>query len=193
MAEELATKPDLFETSNLTPGQEHQLQYHLGLVVLEKTCPACGFPMKLQQKNVDEPSFNDFFWQCTRYYINDNRKKCPGQNFTARDVKLLYKSDVPELQIDKADLTTIASEQSIQKSTIQRMNGHLGQGDEDIVCPVHFVPMILREKSNGADGPLLDRYNLRCAHFQCTQTTKLKSFAQLASYLRRKDGAGIIH
>lgn len=193
VAEELANAPESFKTSDLSSGQEHQLQYHLGLVVLEKRCPKCGYPMKLQHKTVDEPSFDDFFWQCTRFYVKDNLAKCRSLQFTSRDLKLLHKNDVPELQINKVDLATIASEKSVQKTTILRMNEHLGQDDEDIVCPVHFIPMILREKNGGADGPLLDRYHLRCAHFQCSQTTKLKSFAQLASYLRRKDGTGILH
>lgn len=193
VADELASAPGSFTTSDLSNGQEHQLQYHLGLVVLEKRCPVCGYPMKLQHKTVDEPSFNDFFWQCTRFYVKDGQKKCRSQQFTARDLKLLHKSDVLELQVSKADLTTIASEKSIQKTMISRMNEHLGKGDEDIVCPVHFAPMILREKNGAADCPLLDRYHLRCAHFQCSQTTKLKSFPQLAAYLRRQEGTGILH
>jgi hypothetical protein len=40
--------------------------------------------------------------------------------------------------------------------------------------------------------PLLDKYHLRCQNPECSQTTKLKSFPQLAAFLRRKDGDGIL-
>ena len=193
VAEELNEDPESFSTTALQPGREHQLQYHLGLVVLEKKCSKCGFPMKLQHKTVVEPSFGDFFWQCTRFYVSDGREKCSSIQFSARDLNLLHKSDIPELAIDKSDLTIISSEKSVQSDIVSRMSEHLNANDEDIVCPVHIVPMLLREKNNGQYGLLLDRYHLRCAHFQCTQTTKLKSFAQLAAYLKRKDGVGILH
>lgn len=192
-AEQLKRESDKFDTSLLSPGAEHKLQYHLGLVVLEKRCPTCGFPMKLQHKTVPDPTFADFFWQCTRFYVDDGRAPCRGAQFSARDINLLHRADTPELEIPKKDLVTIASEKSVQSDVVSRMRGHVGKPDEDVVCPVHLVPMILKEKANSSGGPLLDRYHLRCPHFQCSQTTKLKSYPQLAAYLRRQEGSGILH
>jgi hypothetical protein len=189
----LANSPEKFVTSDLTGNKTHLLQYHLGLIVLAKTCRFCGYPMRLQHKTVPDPSFEDFFWQCTRYYVQDGKEKCRGSPFLASDIRLLHATDIPELQIEKEDLVVIGSEKSIQDDTANRMNDHLGSEDRDIMCPVHRVPLVLRELRGGNRVPLLDRYHLRCAHFQCTQTTKLKSIPQLAAYLRRKEGIGIVH
>ena len=191
-AQVIAETPSEFASSPLVEGNEHQIQYHLGLVVLEKRC-SCGFPMKLQHQTVSDPTFADFFWQCTRFYADDGRPKCRGIQFRPQDLSLLHKTDAPELEISKDDLRAIGSEKSVQTEVTGRMRGHLGTGDQDILCPTHLIPLVLREKSGGASGPLLDRYHLRCSHFQCGQTTKLKSFAQLAAYLKRKEGHGILH
>jgi predicted Zn-ribbon and HTH transcriptional regulator len=192
-ANELANSPEKFVASELTGSNTHLLQYHLGLIVLAKKCRTCGYPMRLQHKTMDDPSFADFFWQCTRFYVDDGRQKCRSSPFLASDIKLLHAKDVPELQIEKEDLVVIGGEKAIQNDTAIRMQDHLGTEDRDVLCPVHRIPQVLREKQGGARTPLLDRYHLRCSHFQCTQTTKLKSIAQLAAYLRRKEGVGIIH
>ena len=189
-ADQLARQPDEFTQTPLDDNQTHLLQYHLGLLVLEKRCPKCRYPMKLQHQNMDDPSFANFFWQCTRFYTGE---KCSTVQFRATDIKLLHEKDVPELEISKADLLTIGSEKAIQTDTIARMKDHLGTEDSDILCPAHSVPMMLREKQEGTRLPLLERYHLRCPHFRCTQTEKLKSVPQLAAFLRRKEGIGIIH
>lgn len=191
-AQELAANPSKFVESPLSNQSSHLLQYHLGLAVLEKRC-ACGYPMRLQHKTVEDPSFTDFFWQCTRFYVEDNRPKCRGIPFVASDIKLLHNSDIPELQIAKQDLLVVGTEKGIQDDTDTRMRDHLGFEDDDVLCPVHSVPMVLYEKQAGLRVPLLDRYHLRCSHFSCTQKTKLKSVPQLAAFLRRKEGVGIVH
>lgn len=191
-AAELFSRPDDFTQSQLLAGGENKLLYHVGLVTLKKGCPVCKRPMKLQHKTVASPAFSDFFWQCTGFY--DAQSQCKRtESFRPTDLSLLHKSDIPEIAIDNADLTTIASDKSIQAATDRRVGSHLGTNDIDVLCPVHASPMVLREKNGPDDMPLLDKYHLRCAQFPCSQTTKLKSFPQLASFLRRKEGGGILH
>lgn len=50
--------------------------------------------------------------------------------------------------------------------------------------------MVLREKRNHSDI-ILDIFYLQCPHFQCQQLVKLKSVAQIAAFLHRKQGRGI--
>jgi predicted aconitase len=50
--------------------------------------------------------------------------------------------------------------------------------------------MILREKKEH-NGSVLDMFYLGCPHLGCKQVVKLKSPAQLAAFLRRKEGKGI--
>lgn len=190
-AAELAAAPGSFTQSVLSPGGENKLLYHVGLVTLKKVCPACSRAMKLQHKTVEFPQFSDFFWQCTGFYDNEQCRRT--ETFRPADLTLLHKSDIPEIEIPNADLIAIASDRSVQGSTDRRIASHLGETDADVLCPVHATPMVLREKQ-GPDGmPLLDKYHLRCSQYPCSQTTKLKSYPQLAAFLRRKDGAGILH
>ena len=189
-ADELSAAPGSFTESVLTPGGENKLLYHVGLVTLKKACPACARPMKLQHRTVQSPQFTDFFWQCTGFYGGYCQRT---EKFRANDLTLLHKADIPEMAIENADLTTIASDASVQKITAKRVSSHLGQTDLDILCPIHASPMVLREKHGPDDLPLLDKYHLRCPQHPCSQTTKLKSYPQLASFLRRKEGAGILH
>jgi hypothetical protein len=189
---ELSSKPSEFTQSQLQPGGENKLLYHIGLVTLKKGCPTCNRPMKLQHKTVTSPTFSDFFWQCTGYYDSLNHCK-RTESFRPSDLALLHKADIPEIAIDNADLITIASDKSIQAATDRRIAAHLGSNDIDVLCPIHASPMVLREKNGPDDMPLLDKYHLRCTQFSCSQTTKLKSFPQLAAFLRRKEGSGILH
>jgi hypothetical protein len=188
--QEIIENPDLYKESPLGEGQENKLLYHTGLVTLKKKCSYCGGAMRLQHRTVDNPTFSDFFWQCTGYYSSAQCRKT--MSFSTDDLKLLHRSDIPEIEITKDDLLTIATEPEIQKTTNERLRGHLGESDVDVLCPVHMTPMILRMKIGANEMPLLDKYHLRCPNPNCSQTTKLKSFPQLAAYLRRKEGKGIL-
>lgn len=188
--QQLENQPDKFTETLLSHDKTHLLQYHLGLAVLEKRCK-CGYPMRLQHQTINDPSFSHFFWQCTRYYVEDSIPNCKNINFRASDIKLLHVADIPELQISKDDLQVIGKEKTIQADTSKRLSDHLHSEDREVLCPVHMTPMVLLEKK-GDRIPLLDRYHLRCSHFQCSQITKLKSIPQLAAFLRRKEGTGIV-
>lgn len=186
---EVEENPGKFDESQLQEGCENKLLYHTGLITLAKTCPTCDRSMRLQHRTMENPKFTDFFWQCTGYYAGS---RCKSISFRASDINLFHRNDIQEIEIGNSDLIAIASEQETQREIDVRLRGHLGKVDVDIFCPVHLTPMELRRKHGSSDLPLLDKYHLRCKNPTCSQTTKLKSYPQLASYLKRKEGKGIL-
>jgi len=200
-ADEQSAKPEEYETSIINNEKVHILQFHMGQFGLEKRC-SCGQPMILQCKTRIDGSpyqLNDFFWSCVTYY-NQFIPNCrPSQKFTAKDLGLLHKSDIPEFQLSNQDLSTIFHQPSVEIAVIKRVKSHLQEKDDDILCPVHYLPMILREKKEHK-GAALDMFYLACPHNPdaknyfagCQQKVKLKSPAQLAAYLQRSENRGIL-
>lgn len=187
---EQAKNPDSYETSFLNNDNVHILQFQMGQVVLEKRC-VCGRPMMLQHRDRKDGSIfllNDFFWSCVGYYSS----QCRGtQRFKTQDIGLLHKANILELQLSNTELGQSFTRPLIQK-TVVRLRQHLGEEDRDILCPIHHVPMILREKDkSNHSNVVLDMFHLRCPHFQCQHTVKLKSLAQIAAFLHRKEERGI--
>ena len=193
IAEDQCASPEDYETSVLDGSRVHLLQFHMGQAVLKKKC-SCGKPMILQSKCKPHGSLyqlSDFFWACTGFY-NDSPLKCKKtQNFTAKDVGFLHKSDILEFQISNNDLSRIFHQPPVEKVVIDRIHSHLRQKDDEVLCPVHHVPMVLREKREH-QGVVLDMFFLACPHTNCQQIVKLKSPAQLAAYLKRREGRGIL-
>ena len=195
-ARNLKEYPDDFKSTEITDDTINLLQYHMGPAVLKKNCN-CGWPMVLQHKTILTPKFNDFFWQCSRFYVNDGRQKCKNSPFVATDLKLLHKTGIPEIEMPNSDLQLIAEQKPVQVNIIKRVIDHINQEDSEVLCPVHIVPMVLRQKQ-AHSGHILDMYFLACshlakdAHLRCRHTVKLKSYPQLAAYLRRTEGIGIL-
>lgn len=186
---EVEENPEKFGESSLVEGSENKLLYHTGLVTLAKKCPTCGRSMRLQHKTIEDPRFSDFFWQCTGFYAG---LRCKTISFRPSDINLFHRKDINEMEVDNSDLIAIASDKETQREIDDRLRSHVGEVDVDIFCPVHLTPMELRRKRESPGMPLLDKYHLRCKNPDCSQTTKLKSYPQLASYLRRKEGKGIL-
>ncbi|MDX2241293.1 MAG: hypothetical protein NW224_11465 [Leptolyngbyaceae cyanobacterium bins.302] len=191
---EQSRNPDNFATTKLDKDRVHVLQFHMGQVVMEKKCRTCSRPMILQSKKRLDGSLyqlDDFFWSCVGFY-NDHPFQCKGsQRFTAQDLGLLHKADIFEFQISNQELSTIFHQNSVEKATVNRLKAHLREKDDEVFCPIHHVPMVLREKREHA-GVALDMFFLGCPHSGCKQLVKLKSPAQLAAYLSRKEGRGIL-
>ncbi len=190
---EVKAKPEQFVEAQINDKRINILQFHVGQFVLEKRCRLCQRPMILQHKRkpIDYATFNlsDFFWGCSGHY--DKERKCyETQPFQSRDMSLLHKSGIPDLEASSDELNIIFSTPPIQKATLNRVADHLRDEDEDSLCPVHNVPMILREKRDH-QGHALDMYFLTCPHFECDYVQKLKSPSQLAAFLHRKEGRGI--
>ena len=194
--EDQSKKSEDYETSILTNNSTHILQYHMGQVVLEKKCrnPRCGRPMVLKSKSRLDGSLyrlDDFFWSCTGFH-NPPNSQCRGiQNFKAADIGFLHKSDIFEFQVSSQELSIIFDAKSIKTATVDRVKSHLKQKDDETLCPIHHIPMLLREKLDH-QGMALDMFSLRCPHQGCQQLVKLKSPAQLAAYLSRQEGRGIL-
>lgn len=200
IAEEQRANPEEYGTSVIDNDKAHILQFHMGQVVLEKKCN-CGQPMILQSRTRLDGSLcqlNDFFWSCISYYSN-SIPKCKTQNFTAKDLGLLHKSDILEFQLANQELSTIFHQPSVETAVVKRVKSHIQEKDDEILCPVHHLPMILREKRDH-QGAALDMFYLACPHnpdirnYQagCQQKVKLKSPAQLAAYLTRSENRGIL-
>ena len=185
--------PGQFVETQLSDSRVNILQFHVGQFVLEKRCQLCQRPMILQHKRrpTDYAAFSlsDFFWGCSGHY--DEERKCRETlPFQSQDMSLLHKSNIPDLQASSAELNTIFATPSIQKATLSRVADHLRDEDENSLCPVHSIPMVLQEKRDH-QGHALDMYYLKCLHFECDYIQKLKSPGQLAAFLNRKEGRGI--
>jgi hypothetical protein len=183
---------DGYETSSLDNDKVHILQYHMGQVVLEKHC-YCGRPMILNSKRRHDGSLfqlNDFFWSCTGYYNQPPNQCRQTANFTAQDAGLLHKNNVFEFQVSNQDLSLIFNDNKVKKMVVDRVRTHKSSKDDEVLCPIHHIPMVMREKQNPEGA--LDMFFLACSHPSCGQISKLKSPAQLAAFLSRKEGRGIL-
>lgn len=187
--------PSLYLPSQLDDENAHIIQYHADVSVPDKKCPVCGRPMTIRSKT-QQPNqvyqLSDFFWSCTGWFY-DPKQCTKTESLNAKDISLLHRNDIPELQATNSQLNTIFNEPSIQKATISRMREikySSDNQDHEVLCPIHHIPMELREKREPSYA--LDMFYLRCPHHQCNQVTKLKSVAQLASFLARKQTRGIL-
>jgi ssDNA-binding Zn-finger/Zn-ribbon topoisomerase 1 len=182
-----------YQIDSQTP---HILAWHTGQLVLKKRCNKCGRPMFIQHRqrinDAELLGIKDFFWSCIGYY-NTGNAKCNGLEWlTTKDMSLLHNKNINEFQVTNQELTLICNQKSIQRNINSRIIQHIKEHDEHILCPIHHTPMILREKYNHNDNTL-DRYFLGCTNYpSCTQIVKLKSWSQLAGYLHRTEGAGIL-
>ncbi|MBJ7901225.1 MAG: hypothetical protein GC158_15185 [Cyanobacteria bacterium RI_101] len=188
------TSADEYNADSLDDEKVHILQYQMGQLALDKQCPICGKSMFLQHQNkLDGRLYriSDFFWSCMDFYSNNPQLQCKGKrDFSGRDIGMLYKSEI-ELTISNTDLNTIFHEPTSITHISKRMREHIKGKDNEILCKQHHIPMILDMKNNPVGG-LLDAYYLKCPHPSCGQKVKLKSPAQLAAFLKRREGRGLL-
>jgi hypothetical protein len=144
--------------------------------------------MALQHRTVPDPELGDFFWACTAFY---DGRKCKPIPFRPADVQMIHKAGIPEMEVDRHDIAIIGRQPVVQESVRRRVAEHVGEPDDHVLCPMHHRPMVLRQKKEH-DGTVLDMYHLRCVHDGCSQMMKLKTLPQLAAYLRRSEGTGIV-
>lgn len=183
-----------YTASALSNDRVHMLQYYMGQIVLEKKCLKCQRPMILQSKQRIDGSvyrLEDFFWSCTGFFNPASFQCRSTQSFGKQDVAFLHKANVLELSVSNSDLSAIFESRSIQNVVVERVKSHIKEKDQEVLCPIHHIPMILREKREHS-GAALDMFFLGCPHPDCQQKVKLKSAAQLAAYLQRKEGRGIL-
>jgi hypothetical protein len=193
LVEGVQEHPDSYMRTAVSQGNIHLVQYHLGLTKLDKLC-SCGYPMVLNHRIGGGSSFMDYFWSCTAFYEG---RKCRTIPFRPSDLSMLHDSSIPELQIPTDQLEELGSIPSMRENIQRRMDRHRYLEDDEVLCPLHHIPMVLHKKREHAND-LLDMFHLRCPHLKddwdhsCNQMVKLKSIAQLSAYLVRTDGEGII-
>lgn len=199
---EETTSEILAETSEATAtslSQEylHILDWSRGPAVRMKRCPKCSAPMYLNRRNQPNRgifTMRDYFWACTNFYIPEGTPgRCNGTTpFSEQDFGLLHKAGIPELEITRDEFILITSQKPALKVIEKKMGQMLGAQDIDVNCPIHGLPLVLQEKQTAEEGNILDYYYLKCPHIGCGQTRKLKDAAQLASFLKRVTGEGIL-
>jgi ssDNA-binding Zn-finger/Zn-ribbon topoisomerase 1 len=199
---EETTSEILAETSEATAtslSQEylHILDWSRGPAVRMKRCPKCSAPMYLNRRNKPNRgifTMRDYFWACTNFYIPKGTPgRCSGTTpFSDQDFGLLHKAGIPELEITRDEFILITSQKPALKVIEKKMGQVLGAQDIDVNCPIHGLPLVLQEKQTAEEGNILDYYYLKCPHIGCGQTRKLKDAAQLASFLKRVTGEGIL-
>ena len=199
---EETTSEILAETSeatatSLSQDYLHILDWSRGPAVRMKRCPKCRAPMYLNRRN--QPSrgiltMQDYFWACTNFYIPEGTPgRCSGTlSFSDQDFGLLHKAGIPELEITREQFTLITSQKPALKVIERKMSQVVGAQDIDVNCPIHGLPLVLQEKQTAEEGNILDYYYLKCPHIGCGQIRKLKDAAQLASFLTRVTGEGIL-
>ncbi|AII43659.1 hypothetical protein KR100_09830 [Synechococcus sp. KORDI-100] len=195
-SEILQEKTEASATS-LSQDYLHILDWSRGPAVRMKPCPKCRAPMHLNRRNQPQNAIftiKDYFWACTNFYIPEGTPgRCKGTlPFSDQDFGLLHKAGIPELEINRDHFTLITSQKPALKVIERRMSQAIGAQDIDVNCPIHGLPLVLQEKQTAEEGNVLDYYYLRCPHIGCGQTRKLKDAAQLASFLTRITGEGIL-
>lgn len=190
---EILSDPNNAAATSLSQDFIHVLDWSRGPVVRQKRCPRCGSAMYLNRKNQSQGaifSTADYFWACINYYKPEPLKCKGGRNFAEQDFGLLHKSGITELEMTAEDFYTITGNKDIQSIIDRKVRSVAGAQDIDVVCPIHGLPMVPRERKN--IEVVLDRWIEECPHPGCGQTRKLKDFAQLAALLRRITGEGML-
>lgn len=191
--EEILADPESAAATSLSQDFIHVLDWSRGPVVRQKRCPRCGSAMYLNRRNQAQGAIfttKDYFWACINYYKPEPLKCTGGRNFAEQDFGLLHKSGIPELEMTANDFYTITGNKDIQMIIDKKVRSVAGSQDIDVVCPIHGLPMVPRERKN--IEVVLDRWIEECPHPGCGQTRKLKDFAQLAALLRRITGEGML-
>jgi hypothetical protein len=192
----VVSEPDKHEATVLSTTNVNLLEYHLGNPVSEKICPSCHSPMKLKLRSqadfTKQNSLDMFFWGCPGFFLDkEDPAYCKTTlQFKESDFSVLHLAGIPEIELPNQDLIRIASQKPIIKLMDERMHEHISKADEEIRCPVHKVAMILKEKRDPVHP--LDAFYLRCPNANCQQTEKLKTYPQLAAFLRRREGSGLL-
>ena len=199
VADEINKESDAFAQFVVDDDRAHIYQGMVGPSSFGKKCPTCGREMQLQwARNVVTASVDDFFWGCTGWYYS-------ACNATVRvvpeEMNIFARIDAPEYEISNQEFTSMIMLPRPSRIVNERMSEIIVDqrahkiGSEGYRCPVHGEDLVLREKK--ANGGLLDQYFLGCPRWQpgsqgCNHIVKLKSAAQLSTYLHKQTGSGIL-
>jgi hypothetical protein len=102
----------------------------------------------------------------------------------------------PDLDTPKVQRRAAWEEPRTIAETHGRIRQHLGDEDNQVICPQHLLPMkLLPKRAQG--GRILDSYEYVCPGVTsdgkaCEQKIELQTMPQVAATLRRTEGKGII-
>lgn len=196
VASEINETPNAFDKFEVDNDRAHIFQGMVGPSSFGKKCPTCGREMQLQwARNITTVSTHDFFWGCTGWYEQACRFSLP---VTRDEMNIFTRVDAPEYDLTNREFTDLILMPRASDLITERMNDSISDqrrrrsGAENYRCPVHGEDLVLREKRQ-ATG-LLDQYFLGCPRWQdgCSHMIKLKSAAQLSTYLLKETGRGIL-
>lgn len=164
-------------------------------IIASKRCPDCGGTMRIRQGGREtRTGEHRFWWECIS---NIHGYRCRTLKVELRSENLeVARSEDPDLDGEQSKRHFVWTRPLVVQQTHARVRSLLGELDDDLMCPVHALPMRLIEKSKPG-GHLLDSYQYVCSSIQvcqrvCGYTVLLETFPQVASLLRRKTSKGII-
>ena len=167
-----------------------------GIITFRKNCPDCGSQMRICQsgnKHGYSPDTNGrrFWWKCTMHHSCHTIPFDPGEHAAK-----IVRAENPDLDGSAEGRRQIWTNDATLLKTHTRIRAHLGEIDEEVVCPKHLLPMKLLQSRRGT-GKLLDNYEYVCLAVgadgrACNYSVAIETFPQVAEALRRYEGAGII-
>lgn len=189
-AEDLDAKKDEVKAAQL---DEDELAARAGLVTA-KVCPECGDTMRLQIGAMSaRTGRRNFYWQC-----NSTRSPpCRTITYDPADSGSIIRPPNPDFDTDLVTRRAIWTDKVTLAQTHDRVRSHLGDKDEEMLCPQHLTPMKLME-TRSPSGLVLNSYEYVCRGVNadgraCTHRIPIKTMPQAAEMLRRNEGVGIIH
>ena len=189
-AQDISKNSSDYESEIIDPASPNSLTRLAGQAMLGKPCSKCGRPMALRWRNeVIHPTVRDLFWGCTGYFVKNElgRPECSNTERLSRHDEQVFAVVRPGMELAQDKLTRIVEDPRQRNLVKRKLNNHLSQGGENYLCPVHHVPLRLKEKSN--PDSLLDTYYLRCP--RCDQSVKIKSAVQLDEIMSQMGEGGL--
>ena len=200
VASEISNESEAFGQFVVDDDRAHIYQGMVGPSSFGKKCPRCNREMQLQwARNITTVSTDDFFWGCTGWYFG----ACNASvRVTPEEMNIFTRVDAPEYEISNQEFTNMVLHPRPSKIITERMNEVIVDqraqrcGSEGYRCPIHGEDLVLREKKQPSGG-LLDQYFLGCPRWKpgnqgCNHLVKLKSAAQLSTFLHKETGTGIL-
>ncbi len=162
-------------------------------ILASKAC-SCGGTMRIVQAGFNAKlGKHTFYWKCSV----PRAIPCPTVKLDpeAEKATVLRRAD-PDLDGAHDTRRAIWERQDVLAKAHGRLRQGLGDEDQQVICPIHLLPMKLMTKPS-AGGRMLDSYHYVCLGVHadgrfCSQTVDVKSFPQVAATLKRRDGVGII-
>lgn len=172
---------------------DDELSSNVGILAA-KPCPSCAGTMRIRQGAVaSETGLRRFYWQCTE----QRQPPCPSVKLdpNKHDAGVVRLAD-PDLDTPKAQRHAEWNRPDVLAQTHGRLRQHLGDDDQQMVCPQHLLPMkLLPKRAQG--GRVLDSYEYVCLGVTadgraCEHKIELQTMPQVAAMLQRTEGEGII-